>query len=131
LPVDFEPTAQSVDTAATEKIVAGVVQQLNAGVGAVVYLLGLRWIGDKDVAKAARESAEMSEEEKQSLTSSGAYMWQKYLGTLTDPKEAGFYIVLAGWLGLKVGGSVLSLYQAGQARKAQTAHLPTNTVPLA
>lgn len=111
LAVEWEP-APDLRAEAAEKVVAGLVSQFDKAAGALVYLLGIRWTRDKAAAAAAREAASMDAETKAGLTSGGAYVWEKYLGTITDAREAAFWVVLGSWLGLQVGGSVLQLQQA-------------------
>jgi hypothetical protein len=100
-------------------MVAGLIAQLSSGVGSVVYLLGMKWTRDESISRAAQRSSEMSEEERNSLTVSGAYVWEKYIGRLEDPREVAFWVVLCGWLGLKVGGAAITLRQAGLKKSAE------------
>jgi hypothetical protein len=111
LEVEWEPGPDLRDEAA-QKVVGGLVSQLDKAAGALVYLLGVRWTGDKVAAAAARDAARMDEETKQALTTGGAYVWQIYLGSITDAREAAFWVVLGSWAGLQVGGSVLQLQQS-------------------
>lgn len=108
LPVtDWQPDPVA-DTAATERAVAAIVGQLDRLTSTSIWLLAKRWFGDEAIADSARKNVAMDDAEKDGLIVGGAYVWQKYLGQMEDPRELAFWACAIGYLA-KVGVSVAQL----------------------
>lgn len=113
---DVQPR-EVVVSATTEKMVAAIVSQLDRTTQGAFLLFGFWATRDRDIAREAADVAKMDDETKDQLAPAGAYMWEKYIGKVADPREAGFWVLAIGYL-LKVGGAVGVLVKAKQELKA-------------